>query len=117
MRSEEGTVASLKLISLTCVRKMDVIGTDEPYIEVTADEGEADFVWNGVMTKGDTDNLQPLAIPFDESVDVRLKEKNGKDNFRQIGSAVTLRADRPAVSPAVFKTSGAHCELSFRVDA
>jgi hypothetical protein len=104
-------MATLRLISVTCVRKRDITGKDEPRIKV-----DGDVVWNGVMTKGDTDNLVPLAIPFDDSVELKLEEMNG-DEPKQIGSAVTLRADRPAVSPAVFKTSGAHYELSFQVDA
>jgi hypothetical protein len=103
-------MATLFLTSLHCERKQDMIGKDEARIVVN-DE----VAWGpGAMEKNETKNLVPTSVPFDDEADVKLQEMNGS-KAKQIGATHTITADRPSAQPAVFKTSGAHYELYYRV--
>ncbi len=109
---QEHTVAVLKLISLQCIRKHDVTGDDEPIIRV---DGNA--VWNGVMGKGDTETLtggRSNEVSFDGTVMVRLYERSGLlEKF--IGGGIFVDDDPNNNGLAVFKNSGTHYELQYRV--
>ena len=103
-------MATLFLTSLHCERKQDVVGKDEPRIVVNDD-----VAWGpDAMEKNQTKNLIPASVPFDDEAEVKLQEMNGSTP-KQIGATHTIRADRPSAQPAVFKTSGAHYELYYRV--
>lgn len=102
-------MATLELTSLTCVRKQDVTGSDEPRILVNGD-----VVWNGSMQKDETENLVPTNIPFADVADVKLQEMNG-NNAKQIGGSVIIQDDPVSARKAIFKTSGAHYELWYKV--
>lgn len=107
-------MATLRLTSLECIRRFDVVGSDEPHLYVGQD-----LVWNGVLSKGETENLrggQTDPIDFDGSVDVVLREmSNGV--LRQIAYPLRI-SDRPKNDGELtFKTSGTHYELRYKVEA
>jgi hypothetical protein len=102
-------MATLQLTSLHCQRKQDVTGADEPRIVV-----DGKVAWRGVMNKGDTENLVPTNVPFDDVAEVKLQEMNG-DKAKQIGATIEISATQPSAQPAVFKTSGAHYELYYSI--
>jgi hypothetical protein len=99
---------TLHLTKLTCERKQDVTGKDEPRIVVNGE-----VVWGpGKMAKGDA---QPLNVPVDfgEVAEVKVEEMNG-DKAKQIGAAQSIRVNRPG-SPVDFSTCGAHYVLQYEV--
>jgi hypothetical protein len=98
-------MSTIKFTSLSCIRQQDVVGKDEPHLYLDGVDS-----WNGVLGKGDSAQLG-LSKPFDGSMTVTLKEKN-PSSWKTIGT-VTINTNK--VSPAVFKTSGAHYELWFNV--
>jgi hypothetical protein len=107
-------MATLILRSLECIRRHDVTGVDEP--EITVD---GDVVWRGAISKGETEvltNGRADEVEFDGSVMVRLMEiSNGFADQIDIGWEIM---DTPKNNgKAVFKTSGTHYELEYRVVA
>src|SRR5262245_35751428 len=104
-------MATLELTSLHCTRRRDLEGFDEPQIVVNKK-----VVWNGAIKKGETLNLAPTAVDFEEVATVTLNELNGS-KAKQIGSSVTVDPVHPAAQPLVFKTSGTYYELYFQLKA
>jgi hypothetical protein len=103
-------MATLKLTSLHCQRKQDVVGKDEPVILV-----DEVAVWKGTIGKGETQTLSQ-SVDFDDVATVVLQERDGEKDPKQIGASFTVHADaRQNQVPLVFKTSGAHYELYYQV--
>jgi hypothetical protein len=65
----------------------------------------------GASVPGDSTPVN-LTRPFDGSMQVVVKEKS-PSSWKTLG---TVNIDRGDVSPAVFKTSGAHYELWFTIN-
>lgn len=106
-------MATLKLISLECIRRHDLTGVDEPAIEF-----DGWRVWSGVISKGETQSLRGHVAPrtFDNSVLVSLNEvSNGVTH--QIAYAEYVRDHPTNNGLLVFKTSGTHYELKYKVEA
>lgn len=99
-------MSTIKFTSLHCVRQQDVTGSDEAHIFLDGVDS-----WNGALKKGDSEPVN-LARPFDGSMQVVVKEKN-PSSWKTLG---TVTIDSGDVSPAVFKTSGAHYELWFAIN-
>lgn len=99
-------MSTITFTSLHCIRQQDVIGSDEPHIFLDSVDR-----WNGVVKK---DGSAPVNMtrPFDGSMQVVLKEKN-PSGWKTLG---TVNIDSNSAEPAVFKTSGAHYELGFRIN-
>ena len=107
-------MSTLKLVSLQCLRRHDVMGVDEPIIYV----GDVQ-AWNGVIGKGETEVLtgdRTDPHPFSGTIYVSLGEvSNGASTAIGYAQPVT---DRPTNNGlAVFKNSGTHDELEYEVDA
>lgn len=108
-------MATLKLQSLECIRQHDIGGSDEVHILV-----DGRNVWNGSMKKTETEVLsggRSDEVDFVTSVDVVLHEVSGNDNHQQIGA--THRVDNGLTNngKTIFKTSGTHYELEYKVVA
>ena len=105
-------MATLKLIALDCIRRHDLTGVDEPVILVNNIT-----VWNGVMNKGESEQLtggRTEEVPFEGTIPMRLEERsNGYGT--QIGITHIVRPNPTANGLAVYKNSGTHYELSYRV--
>ena len=105
---------TLQLDTLTCIRKQDLTGDDEPQIVV-----DGDVVWGPrKMNPNDQEDAPrertlDIPIPFADVVEVKLQEMNG-DNPKQIGASQYIRVDRPR-SPVEFSTSGARYELAYTI--
>lgn len=95
--------------SLKCLRKHDVTGSDEMEIWIGSR-----MIWNGVMNKNDVDNVG-VDEDFTKSLAVTLKERNGDrdDHKYLLLGPVTITEN--SSSPATFKTTGTHYELSYFV--
>jgi hypothetical protein len=102
-------MATLKLTSLHCERKQDLIGADEIKILVGKDS-----VWFDSMRKGETKSLEPVAVEFDGVAAVTVQEVDGS-KAKTIGAPVNVRATGDNQVPLVFKTSGAHYELYYEL--
>jgi hypothetical protein len=98
-------MSTIKFTSLHCVRQQDVTGSDEPHIFLDGVD-----TWSGVLKKGDSATVN-LTKSYDGSMQVVVKEKN-PGSWKTLG---TVNIDRGDVSPAVFKTSGAHYELWYTI--
>ena len=102
-------MATLKLKTLRCIRKQDVVGKDEPRIKV--DGGP---VWNGVVAK-DGSVAIGVEVPFTDEASVTAEEMNDTKP-KQIGAAVVVReSGNPKFM--TFKTSGCWYEVDFEVTA
>ena len=99
-------MAKITLTKLTCERKQDVTGKDEPEIWLDGKKK-----WDGVMKKGETVVLIPLFEDFEDSIKVELKERN--PNSSKLLGTKTVTAGRPDPQPVDFKTSGAHYQLVY----
>lgn len=103
---------TIKFSELKCIRQHDVTGVDEP--KLTAD---GSTVWSGTLKKGGSKTLgDDYDESFTGSIDLKLFENNSKgDDPKQIGGTVVVDDDRVNNGQAVFKTSGTHYELYYRV--
>jgi hypothetical protein len=106
---------ALQLDTLTCIRKQDLTGDDEPRLVV-----DGEVVWGPrKMNPNDQEDApRELAlgtdpIPFAGVVEVKLEEMNG-NRPKQIGLSQYIRVDRPG-SPVEFSTSGARYELAYTI--
>ena len=99
-------MSTITFTSLHCVRQQDVIGSDEPHIFL-----DGVHSWNEVMSKEDFAPVN-LTRPLDDSMQVVVQEEN-PNGWKILG---TRNINSGSVSPAVFKTSGAHYELFFTID-
>ena len=107
-------MATLIMKSLECIRANDLVGSDEPYLTV-----DGDPVWSGSMKKGETEVLsggRADEVEFSGSVLVRLLETNDHSS-KQIDVPHSVDDDPTSNGKAVFKTSGTHYELEYRVVA
>ena len=107
-------MATLILKSIECIRANDVMGSDEPYLTV---DGQP--VWSGSMKKGETEvlsNGRADEVDFSGSVLVRLLETNNSSS-KQIDVPHRVDDDPTNNGKAVFKTSGTHYEVEYRVTA
>jgi hypothetical protein len=102
-------MATVTFTSLKCVRKHDLTGDDEAEIWIGSR-----MIWNGVMSKGAVDNVG-VDEEFSNSVAVTMKERDGDrdDHKFLLLGPITIRENTS--SPATFKTSGTHYELSYFV--
>lgn len=107
-------MTTLKLQSLECIRQHDVGGSDEVHILV-----DGKVVWDGAMKKTETEVLsggRSDEVDFASTVDVVLHEvSNG--NHKQIGSTHVVDNGLTNNGKTVFKTSGTHYELEYKVVA
>jgi hypothetical protein len=112
--SKENCMSTLKLVSLECIRRHDVTGVDEPAIYLGNSR-----VWSGVISKGETESLsggRTEPYPFEGSVLVSLDEvSNGIS--RQIAYAQYVSDHQTNNGELVFKNSGTHYELRYKVVA
>jgi hypothetical protein len=97
-------VSTITFTSLQCLRKQELSGFDETHIFLDGVDS-----WNGAFKKDDTDTVN-MTRSFDGSMKVEVKEKG--PGWKSLGT-VTLQTG--SHSPAVFKTSGAHYELRYRI--
>ena len=107
-------MATLIMKSIECIRANDVVGADEPYLTV---DGQP--VWSGSMKKGETEVLsggRADETDFTGSVLVRLLETNNSSS-KQIDVPHRVDDDPTNNGKAVFKTSGTHYEVEYRVVA
>jgi len=102
-------MAKITLTKLTCERKQDVTGKDEPVLYIAGQE-----VWEGKMGKGD-DRYPNESRNFDHSVLVELKERNNK-KYKSLGSW-TVRDDAEGEKKLTASSSGYHYELWYEVEA
>ncbi len=107
-------MATLIMKSIECIKPNDIIGSDEPYLTV---DGQP--VWSGAMKKGETEVLsggRSDEVEFTGSVLVRLLETNDHSS-KQIDVPIRVDEDPTNHGKAVFKTSGTHYEVEYRVVA
>lgn len=104
-------MSTLKLVSLQCIRRHDAMGDDEPIVYV-----ENQRMWSGVMGKGETETLAGRTdpYPFSATVHVYLRELSD-GTTRAIGYGQPITDRRTDHGLAVFKTSGTHYELEYKV--
>ena len=105
-------MATLKLTSLECIRRHDAFGSDEPRVMVNND-----VAWSGSMNKGETEVLtggRSDEYQFGSTIDVWLTEWSDGQTV-SIGSRATVDNDPTNNGKAVFKNSGTHYELEYRV--
>jgi hypothetical protein len=103
-------MTTIHVTKLECVRKQDVVGTDEAVIFL---DNQEMGVWP--MSKGQIRNFNPhLSKPFNGSVTVELKERNGLNKYTPLGSTM-VNAANPGPQPVEFKTSGAHYHLWYHL--
>jgi hypothetical protein len=111
----ERTMPTLHLEKLTCIRRQDITGDDEPRLVV-----DGDVVWGPrKMNPNDQEDAPRertlnIPVPFADVVEVKLQEMNA-DKPKQIGASQYIRVDRPG-SPVEFSTSGARYELDYTVE-
>jgi hypothetical protein len=103
-------MAKLTLNRLNCIRRKDVLGKDEPSLEIDDQE-----VWSGKMDKGDSDTVN-VDYDFTDSVVVRLRESN--DGWTTVLRTWTIRntPTKAGHSPLTATSSGYHYELFYDVD-
>lgn len=102
-------MAKITLTKLTCERKQDVTGQDEPVLYIAGQE-----VWEGKMGKGDTRYPNEPRY-FDHSVHVELKERN-KNKYKPLGSW-TIRDDAEGEKMLTASSSGYHYKVWYEVEA
>jgi hypothetical protein len=104
-------MTKIVLDTLKCIRKLDVVGDDEPYLYIAGQQ-----VWSGKMHKGDSD---PVGVSrnFNNSVAVELKEKNN-NTYKSLGSwMVNSNPTQPNNPPLTATSAGYHYELFYDVVA
>lgn len=105
-------MATLIMKSIRCIRPNDIVGSDEPYLTVNSSP-----VWSGAMKKGETEVLsggRADEVSFTGTVLVRLLETNNSSS-KQIDVPHPVDEDPTNNGKAVFKTSGTHYEVEYRV--
>lgn len=95
--------------SLKCVRKHDVAGSDEPEIWIGSR-----MIWSGVMKKNEVENVG-VDEDFSNALSVTMKERNGDRDDHKFLLLGPVSITEHTSSPATFKTSGTHYELSYFV--
>lgn len=102
-------MATLRLNTIRCHRKHDVVGNDEPVLKIDSAK-----VWNQVMnTNQDQVRTVNVTHVFTGTTSVTLdEESNGKS--LQIGSAFPVKESGNPPSMQ-FKTAGTHYEVFFTV--
>jgi hypothetical protein len=101
-------MATITITKLHCVRQQDVSGDDEPVIYLGGQ-----YVWEGKMDKGDWDYPNESRT-FGPSILVQLKEKNGTNSFKLLGSW-TISDVAATNKKLTASSSGFHYELFYSV--
>jgi hypothetical protein len=101
-------MATITITKLHCVRQQDVTGKDEPVIYLAGQ-----YAWEGKMDNDDWEYPNEQR-GFSPSIKVELKEKNGTNNYKLLGSWTV--SDTPATNKKVTaSSSGFHYELFYDV--
>jgi hypothetical protein len=105
-------MALIRIDSVKCIRKQDVVGEDEVNLYIAGQR-----VWDGKMSKGEL--LRPnVERKFANSVLVELKEQNNNNKSEKSLGNWTVNAT-PTVAnnpPLTATSSGFHYEVSFDVE-
>ena len=103
-------MSTLKITTLTCVRKQDIADDDEPVIYIAGLR-----VWDGKMGKGDS--VHPnVSRTFSDSVLLELKEQNNNKSEKSLGKW-TIEDTRTASNnaPLTATSSGYHYRVYYDV--
>ena len=100
-------MATITITKVHCIRKQDVVGDDEPVIDLGGQRA-----WEGKIGKGDWEYPDETRT-FGPSILVELKEKNGKSEKR-LGSW-TVNDVAVANKKVTASSSGFHYELFYDV--
>jgi hypothetical protein len=106
--SDEG-MAKITLTKLRCEQKHDILGEDEPVLDIAGRE-----VWAGKMGKGET-QFPNVSRTFEHSVVVELKERNKKKD-KSLGSWM-IRDDAQGETMLTATSAGYHYQLWYEVEA
>jgi hypothetical protein len=103
-------MTTMHVTELECVRKQDVVEADGAVIFL---DNQEMGVWP--MSKGQVRSFNPhLSKPFNGSITVELKERNGLNKYTPLGSTM-VNAANPGPQPIELKTSGAHYHLWYHL--
>src|SRR5262245_8771155 len=110
LQKESNAMTTMHVTQLECVRKQDVVGDDEIVIIL---DGQEMGVWP--MSRGQVRPFNPhLSKPFNGSITVELKERNGLNKYTPLGST-QVSAANPGPQPIEYKTSGAHYHVWYHL--
>ena len=101
-------MATITITKLRCVRQQDVSGDDEPVIYLGGQ-----YVWEGKMDKDDWEYPNESRT-FGPSIVVQLKEKNGTNSYKPLGSW-TISDGAATNKKLTASSSGYHYELFYNV--
>ena len=101
-------MATITITKLRCVRQQDVSGDDEPVIYLGGQ-----YVWEGKMDKDDWEYPNESRT-FGPSILVQLKEKNGTNSYKTLGSW-TINDVAATNKKLTASSSGYHYELFYSV--
>ena len=106
-------MATIKITTVKCIRKQDILGQDEPRIYLGGLQ-----VWEGKMKKGDSDHLTGVQRSFSDDILVELREQNNNKSEKELGKWTVSDTPTPAGNPPLTaSTSGYHYEVYFDVVA
>src|SRR5262245_13634755 len=103
-------MASIKITTVKCIRKQDILGQDEPRLYIAGLQ-----VWDAKMAKGDV--LHPnVSRTFRDEVAVELREQDNNKSEKSLGKW-TVNNTPTAVGnpPLTVASSGYHYEVYFDV--
>lgn len=100
-------MAKLTITKVTCLRKQETFGKDEPVLEIDGRE-----VWSDKMDK-DSDAAVNVTKTFDDNIAVRLLERDNNTD-RTLGSW-TVAATPKGSRPLTATSSGYHYQVDVRV--
>jgi hypothetical protein len=105
-----GTMASITITTVKCIRKQDLRGKDESTLCIAGLE-----VWDAKMAKGD--RLHPnVSRNFSDNVLVELKERDNNRKEKSLGRWTVNDTPTPTGNPPLTATSsGYHYEVYFDV--
>ncbi len=103
-------MAKITINKLTCERKQDITGQDEPVIYIAGQE-----VWEGKMGKGDTRTVDETRN-FVGNVYVELKEKDKKKS-KLLDSWTISDNDSVDEKMLTASSSGFHYKLWYSVES
>jgi hypothetical protein len=111
-QKETDNMASIKITTVKCIRKQDVINSDEPRLYIGGIQ-----VWDAKMEKGES--LHPnVSRGFSDTVLVELKEQNNNRSEKSLGKWTVSDTPTPVGNPPLTATSsGYHYEVYFDVAA
>jgi hypothetical protein len=104
-------MATIKITTVKCIRKQDVVGKDEPVLYIAAQK-----VWDAKMDRDEI--LHPnISRTFSGSVAVELREQNDNYSSEKSLGKWTVNQTPTAVGnpPLTATSSGYHYEVWFDV--